>query len=354
MSDMPPPHSIPEYAKLSNKIKIRPPQAPQAASSGSTQPAAATKFEQTTSSLLLRVPAAHPTNSPPKVTPQAPPRPTNQAPAAPVRSPAPPAQAPPAPKPQKTQAQAPTQPNAPIPQAPIQTVSFINATPSHYPRAPYAPPSAASTPVPAVSATPPVFRASSALNVNSTSQSPAPAPVTLPPSHQLKSIDLRIQPKGRPLSLDHRDGVKSWAIRLAPGETSVNFSNIIFLGDHADEDSSGDEDEADKDDDDFDMDVDVEVDSFSHAKNGRKKGKGRGRGRPPKAAAKGKAVKITKKKPTSKIGEIQLKLNNFVVREQPDQQGEWNVYLPLGSSVIEVGEVGGMIWKIYLERVGDS
>lgn len=137
-----------------------------------------------------------------------------------------------------------------------------------------------------------------------------------------------------------------------PDETTVYVSNISFIGDEEDEESS------DEEDDDMDMDVDIEGGSVS-PKNGRKKGKGRGRGRPPKAAtvaakaAAAKAAKEAKKKTITKIGEIQLKLNKFAVKEQPEQTGEWSVYLPVGSNVIEVGEAGGMIWKVYAERLGD-
>ncbi len=180
---------------------------------------------------------------------------------------------------------------------------------------------------------PPIVQTNSVSVPYSTSQSPAL--VVLPLSRQLKSISLRIQPRGRHLTLDHRDGVKSWVVRLVPGESSIILSNITFLGDNEDDGSSAEEDDSEKDED-YDMDVDAEPGSVSPSKNGRKKGKGRGRGRPPKAAtlaakaAATKATKATKKKPTSKVGEIQLKLNNFVVKEQPDTEGEWNVYLPIG------------------------
>jgi len=96
----------------------------------------------------------------------------------------------------------------------------------------------------------------------------------------------------------------------------------------------------------------------SPSKHGRRRNKPRGRGRPlkaatiaAKAAAAAKAAR-EKKKAASKVGEIQLKLNNLVVKEQPEEHGEWNVQLPAGPNVIEVGEVGGMVWKVYAERLG--
>lgn len=371
MSDMPAPYSLPDYVKYapnkpSNKIKIRPPQ--------QTQPTSALvqqtqKQEQASASLFLRVPAAHATSSAKAIaqtplhtthanTPQPPAKVSTEI-EAPVSTPKQPkhqSKPPPPSQPQPQQQQ--QQPIAPIPQPPAQTVSFINATPSHYPRAPYAPTPPIHTPNPVIPSAPPPMIQTNSVPAYSTSQSPAP--VVLPLSHQLKSISLRIQPRGRHLTLDHRDGVKSWVVRLVPGESSIILSNITFLGDNEDEASSAEEDDVEKDEE-YDMDVDAEPGSASPSKNvSRKKGKGRGRGRPPKAstlaakAAATKVTKATKKKPTSKLGEIQLKLNNFVVKEQPDTEGEWNIYLPIGTSTIEVGEIGGMLWKIYTERLAES
>jgi hypothetical protein len=68
------------------------------------------------------------------------------------------------------------------------------------------------------------------------------------------------------------------------------------------------------------------------------------------AAAASKAAKAVKKK-AQKVGEIQLKLNNNVVNEQPEKPGEWSVHVVSGTNVIEIGEVGGMVWKLYAERL---
>lgn len=127
------------------------------------------------------------------------------------------------------------------------------------------------------------------------------------------------------------------------------------MGDNEEEATSAEEEDAERDED-YDMDVDNESGTGSPSKNGRRKGKGRGRGRPAKGVTKTvatRSAKAMKKKLSDKVGEIQLKLNNFVVKEQPDTEGEWNVYLPIGTSTIEVGEVGGMVWKIYTERLPD-
>ena len=329
MSDLPPPHSLPEYARPSNKIKIRPPQAAQPTTSSSTvqnpksEPAVS-------SSLLLRVPAQN-AKPAPQVTP---------APA-------------PAPTPKVSTVQ--EQPQAPTPKLPAQPVSFINATPSHYPNASYFPQAAAAS-TSTTSATPPIPRASSIMNTHSASQSPAP--VTLPPNQQLKSVSLRIEPHGRTFNLDHKLGVKSWAVRLMPGETTIVLSNVLFLGDEEDE-SSGDEEadvEKHEEEEDADMDVDIEADAPLPVKNGRKKGKGRGRGRPAKVSTittrQATAKTMKQKKTPPKIGEVQVKLNGSLVKAQPEQAGQWSISVSVGSSVVEMGEVGGMLWKVYLQRIG--
>jgi len=144
-----------------------------------------------------------------------------------------------------------------------------------------------------------------------------------------------------------------------PGETNILLSNVSFLGDEEDE-SSGDEEadiEKHEEEEDVDMDVDIEADAPLPVKNGRRKGKGRGRGKPAKVStvttrqAAAKTIKQPKKAPL-KIGEVQVKLNGTLLKEQPEQAGQWSINVSVGSSVVEVGEVGGMLWKVYIERIG--
>ena len=347
MSDLPPPHSLPEYARPSNKIKIRPPQAAQPTSNSTTQNL---KSEPTaSSSLFLRVPAQNAKSATQAAAPAAPTAPV-AAPSLPSTVPAP--KKTPAPK----ASTAHVQPQAPTPKVPAQPVSFINANPSHYPNASYFPQAAAATS--ATSATPPILPASSVVNTQSASQSPAP--MTLSPNHQLKSVDLRIEPQGRTFDLDHKMGVKSWAVRLMPGETTIVLSNISFLGSEEDESSGDEEADVEKhEEEEADMDVDVEADPPLPVKNGRRKGKGRGRNKSAKGStvttrqAAAKTIKQPKKTPP-KIGEVQVKLNGSLVKEQTEQAGKWSISVSVGSSVVEVGEVGGMLWKVYLQRIGPA
>ncbi|PPR01936.1 hypothetical protein CVT24_001275 [Panaeolus cyanescens] len=347
MSDLPAPYSLPEYARQSNKIKIKPPQAAQASTSTALQkPKPESALPST---VTLRVPGA----PPPKAASQAPPSisahvPVAQSftlPVAPVTAPVKPTPTP-APKALTPQiARAPVKSATPQPVVPV---SFVNAIPSHYPNSNYmAPPVVQPTHTP----TPPILQTTTITNTQPSA--PSPAPVALPLNHQLKSIHIRIQPKGRTLTLDQQDGVKSWSLRLGRGETTFIISDVSFMGEEEDESSDEDDDD--------DMDVDIETPQTSPKANGRKKGKRRGR--PPKAvalaakaqqaAAAARAAKAQKKKEASKIGEVQLKLNGVLVSEQTDNPGEWNVNLPVGSNTIEIGERGGMIWKIYAVRPAD-
>ena len=193
--------------------------------------------------------------------------------------------------------------------------------------------------------------------MNTQSASQSPAPVTLPPNHQLKSVSLRIEPQGRKFDLDHKMGVKSWAVRLMPGETTILLSNVSFLGSEEDESSGDEEADVEKhEEEEADMDLDVEADPPLPVKNGRRKGKGKGKGRSAKVSTvttRQAAAKTMKQKKTPpKIGEVQVKLNGSLVKEQAEQAGQWSISVSLGSNVVEVGEVGGMLWKVYLQRIG--
>jgi chromatin structure-remodeling complex subunit RSC4 len=325
MSDLPSPYTLPEYPRPTNgKIRIKPPVAP-----SSTHPHIDQPSTDQLTSLLLRVPAnitSH-TKASPATTPVAA---TVSLPAASTSTPAEnpssllPAQAKQSPLVASTQ---PLGANAPI---------------SHYPNASYVPPVSNSI-TPTASSNVPT---TSLTQTHSSSSSPVPS--SLHPSHQLKSILLKAEPRGRTFILDHRDGVRTWAMRLRPGETDVHVGQVTFLGDE-EEESSGEEEshEPEEQEEEEHMDVDVPV------KNGRRKGKGKGRSRAKATkatTAKTRIMPVKKKK--QKIGQLQLKLNGAVIEDE-EEDGNWVVQLSVGSNVLEVGESGGLIWKVYIERLSD-
>ncbi|KAF7347563.1 Stearoyl-CoA desaturase [Mycena venus] len=236
------------------------------------------------------------------------------------------------------------------PQPPPPPATFINTTTpafAHYPHAAYparttTPLAPVATPAPAPPPPPPVVNPTPAKNL-SVSNSPAPPPIH--PSHMLKGVSLMTEPCKRPFMLDHRDGVKTWAMRLGPGERALSVSDVTYMGDE-EEDSSESSEEEDSE------DSEEEESDDAIAKNGKKKGKGRGRGRPKgkaaTAAAKALQAARAAKKEARKIGEVQVKLNGNVVAHQADHPGQWMVDLQAGLNLLEVGEKGGLIWKSLL------
>lgn len=354
MSDLPPPFTIERYSKpTTTKIKIKVPGAAsntsgtKATASQPTPSAPIPAPEPTlphTSTIAVRAPPVKSTSvpSPPQPTPK-PAAPAVVARAA-VQAPAPPASAPMATP--ASSAHIPSSSSTPQPQ-PTPTVSpaHTNITFSQYSKpANLTKHNPAGTPGSAPSkalATPVVNHqvavVAQTAQVHSMSKSPAPVHY----AHQLSLILIKTEPRGRQFNLDYREGVRSWSILLGPEDKSLRVEEITFMGDE--EESSGGEEEVDDED---AMDVDATM------KNGKKKVK-RGRGRPPKVpkggGVKAKPVRPTKKKP--KLGEVQVKINGSVVQELEGHSSKWSVDVPLGSSTLEMGEKGGLIWKVYTQRM---
>ncbi|KAG2044404.1 Bromodomain-containing protein [Suillus americanus] len=372
MSDMPEPHALSQYAKPPAKIKLKVPGTAAVTTGSSTTVTSSSakppeKESATGGSLTLRLPASGgnakspaqssinqlppgagvpiPTTTPaqgskPITTPVPKPAPTPQpfAAAAPAQVPTPL----PTPAVQATQTKA-----APSPQVSTQPLQHqpTVAKPQYYPNATYhqythpAPP----PPTPAIPSsairTQPVPQVQTSQSV---SRSPAPV---LTGHRALKGVFLITKPRGRPFWLDHRDGVKSWAIRLGQGEKSISVAEIRFFGD---DDETGD-DEGDGNDEQPDDEEEEEEPSPRK----------RGRGRPPKnPKAKAKAAALAKKAeqkkaqnaPTPQQESILINLNGTAMNERLED-GVWNMDLQVGSNVLEVGEKGGYVWKVYLERV---
>ncbi|KAJ6502667.1 hypothetical protein DFH09DRAFT_297204 [Mycena vulgaris] len=332
MSDLPPPFAVPKYQKPSNaKIKIKMPAAAPAAGPSASPP--------TTNAppVLLRVPGITIAKASTPVLPPAP-LPTPTPPPAATASPA----LPPNTLPSTNMIQVAPQPPAPT------YINTTTATFAHYPNASYIPGSAPPAPSNAPAAVPtpaPVVNPMPA-KIMSVSNSPAPPP--LHPSHMLKGVSLMTEPCKRPFILDHRDGVKTWAMRLGPGERSLSIADVTYMGDE--EEDSSDEDEEDREEEEEDDDDEMDTDAKGK-KKGKGKGRARGKGKVATAAAKAIQAARAAKKEARKIGEVQVKLNGYVVAQQTDHAGQWMVDLQAGPNLLEVGEKGGLIWKVYAERL---
>lgn len=349
MSDLPPPHNLPEYSSsklVSNKIRIKPPVGP-----STTTQADSTTFKQepSTSSLLLRVPVAsiavgktaQPITAPiqtklksiPTSTTPTPPSTkastsTSSAPVAPqLQKPSPLALA--------TQS---IKSATPQPTASGQQTTFRHL--NHYQSTATASSSTSAVPV----------------NKIVSAASHSPAPVLIHSSHQIKSVKIRVQPQGRLFWLDRREGVRTWAMRLVPGETGLNVDDLVFSGDEGEESSEEDDEEELK------QEEEDEDGSTSSPKNGRiRKGKVAVRRSQRAAAVLTRTTRSTvaknkiqaKKKEAEKIEEVLLKLNGVVVKEKEDTTRQWNISLPGGLNILEVGEKGGLMWKVYIERIAN-
>jgi hypothetical protein len=130
-------------------------------------------------------------------------------------------------------------------------------------------------------------------------------------------------------------------MRLERDEKSLSVLEIAFMADPGD---SSDEEEDDDDDEEIDVDVETEQPVKKR------------RGRPPKVvkaapAVKPKTLNSPKKKKVKKRGDLQVKVNGTLLNEDEEHAGNWTVGLAVGSNILEVGEKGGLTWKVYAERV---
>jgi hypothetical protein len=330
MSDLPTPFALPEYAKPvrgSNKIKLK--------MSGANQTASSPHASGAQPSFTLRVPGGTEPSKPaatvnPKVAQRSPMM--GAAAVLPAHSTSYANQLPVAPM------TAQTYPIQPIPATPRQPQTYQYAQ-HHYPNASYQP----QTSVPSSSQ----VTTSALPHIEALSYTRSPSPSNL---HPLKGVSLVTKPRGRPFRLDYRDGVKSWAMRLGQGEGSISIADVRFLA--AEEEEQGSEDEAAEEE-------EEDTEEEPAPRNGKGKAK-RGRGRPKAVtratAAKTKATRSTKtaappKASTPLQDSVKILLNGSVVEVKEDREGEWDMELRLGQNVLEVGEEGGMVWKVYMERV---
>jgi chromatin structure-remodeling complex subunit RSC4 len=309
----------------SGSLRLRVP----AATSSSTE-------TQTTSDVKSKATAATPAAKPSTT---AKPTPSSTTPAAAAASPAPTAARTPAAA-QSKSAPVATPPPPPPPAASSQPASYLNPSYSqHYPNASYLSPAGTSAaPNPTASSTP-------LLNRTLPTRSETPP---LRTQHPLQTVSLRVEPNGRPFTLDYLDGVKSWALRLHDGEKALTISGVKFLAGEDEESSEEEEDGVKEGEEEEEEDVDIEADV--PAKRGRKKGKGRGKGKKKTAAPeKGKAKESPKKpkKVTPSLEDVQVRLNGVQI---DIAKGEWYVDLPAGLNVVEMGAKDGMIWKVFAER----
>jgi len=147
-------------------------------------------------------------------------------------------------------------------------------------------------------------------------------------------------------------------MRLVPGETGLNVDDLVFSGDDESEESSEGDDEEE-----LKQEEEDEDDSISSPKNSKTRNiKVAVRRSQRTVAVPTRTTRSTiaknkiqeKKKEIEKVEEVLLKLNGVVVKEKEDAARQWNMGIPAGSNVLEVGEKGGLMWKVHIERVVSS
>ena len=266
MSDLPPPHALLKYSKTPGKIKLKVPGASSGPATAIPQLSAdssGTKLVQdhVASSLTFRLPGSGTAVKSPVQALESCPKPASNptvtpAAGAPVvqslaRKPTPtplsatlvPTESSrvptPVPVPASVTAVSSSKVNPPSPQVQQQPQYSSTSQYTHYPNATYHP---AAQPVaaPKPSAVATAVSINNLRNAHSVSRSPAPS---LSGHRPLKEVFVTVKPQGRSFWLDHRDGVRSWAMKLGRGEISVSISEIKFLGDE-DRDSSDEDADA--------------------------------------------------------------------------------------------------------------
>ncbi|KAI0783097.1 hypothetical protein C8Q75DRAFT_726585 [Abortiporus biennis] len=200
------------------------------------------------------------------------------------------------------------------------------------------------------------------------SKSPTPAGPVL---RSLSHVTVQLLPSFRKLELDHKEGVKVWAIRLGNQEKRICVKNVKWLVEEAvietaavADESSDEETEHRKDGgDDVEM-QDKEGDETQQTPV--KRGRGRPRKNPlnpqpsqspksdKKSKGKGKqraASSVAEETPTT---EVHIKLNGLVVKPSTmviHGKEEWEADLNVGMNVLEIGEKNGTVWRIHMDRM---
>ena len=171
-------------------------------------------------------------------------------------------------------------------------------------------------------------------------------------TRQLKRVWLEMRPLDRRLELDYRDGVKTWAVQLGSRESVVRVSRAVFrFTDNVDEEESSDEEE------DKDASVQQWMEEEEDEDLEEHQVERRGRGRPSKKDKEREArlaEKAERAKGKARAKElldvdVQVKLNGAPVGKSDDGD-VWECQIPIGTSILEVGEKGGQPWRIYMSR----
>ncbi|TCD71196.1 hypothetical protein EIP91_012146 [Steccherinum ochraceum] len=251
------------------------------------------------------------------------------------------------------------------PGTPVQT-QVLNLAPTMSPAIstqPLAPrPPMTATTTTAMLAPTPATTTATALMGTATVPSKSTTPETENLQRKLRYVSLTTKPNGRRLDLDARDGVRTWAVRLGADEWSVRVSGVKFFLREGEEEKDEEEEkmevdgEARKEEEEEDEAATPKIvpapepEPEPEPEPAKQSPPKRGRGRPRKKPL--ETVPESKVSVPSGPAELQVKLNGGLVRSVTGKKSEWEIPLPVGCNVLEIGEKGGMVWRAYLERMG--
>lgn len=142
--------------------------------------------------------------------------------------------------------------------------------------------------------------------------------------------------------------MRTWALRLNGHETALVVSDVTFLSQRGDEEDDSSEDDEPRRQEEEEEEEQEEQEAVAPAK---KKAPGR-----PRKRRRMRVSNPKKKRKTVDVnvptGELQVKLNGVIIPGNGSEGETWEVQVPPGMSQLEVGEKGGMVWKVYLDRAG--
>lgn len=143
-------------------------------------------------------------------------------------------------------------------------------------------------------------------------------------------------------------------MRLDGTEASIVVSDVAFLSHDHDRDEHEDSDEDTHMRQEEEEEEDGEEESGTAAAESPSPSKRKGPARPARKRTRSAKI-LNSKKAKGKASEslpgpIQVKLNGTTLKAT--EGDTWETPVLPGLNVLEVGEKGGMVWKVYLDKVG--
>ena len=142
-------------------------------------------------------------------------------------------------------------------------------------------------------------------------------------------------------------------MRLDGTEASIVVSEVSFLGHEDDEDEQSDEDAHMRQEEEEEEEGEEEEEAGTAAAEPPSPSKHKTPGRSARKRTRSARILNSKRgkgKGSERLpGPVQVKLNGAILKATDG--GTWETPILPGLNVLEVGEKGGMVWKVYLDKV---